>query len=147
MKNTDIIKLILRDHKPLKRLIRTMKSEEATLPQKKAAFKEFALALIAHAKPEEQTWYKEMKADKKLITEGLEGDVEHGLADQLVKELKRTTNNDMFKAKVKVLAELVEHHIEEEEEDMLPSFKHASKKEERQELGKKYESLRQKYLA
>lgn len=100
-----------------------MKSDDATITQKKAAFKQFAPALIAHAKPEEQTWYMSMKNEDDMTIEGLEGDIEHGLADQLCSELRRTKENDMFEAKVKVLAEMVEHHIEEEEEDMLPSFK------------------------
>jgi hemerythrin superfamily protein len=141
----DIIELILRDHKPLKALIKTMKSERATYRQKKAAFNEFAPTLIAHAKPEERTWYKNMKSQDDMKVEGLEGDVEHGLADQLCRELKRTKDNDMFEAKVKVLAELVEHHIEEEEEDMLPSFKRKSTKEERAKLGLIYEKFRAEY--
>jgi hypothetical protein len=41
-------------------------------------------------------------------------------------------------AKVKVLAELVEHHIEEEEEKNLPKFKRASSAQERDDLGRKY---------
>ena len=142
----DIIDLIMRDHKPLKKLIKTMKSEDTTITQKKAAFKKFAPTLIAHAKPEERTWYNNMKTVDDMNVEGLEGDIEHGLADQLCAELKRTKDNDMFEAKVKVLAELVEHHIEEEEEDMLPSFKRKSTKEERAELAEKYEKLREEYL-
>lgn len=143
---TDIIDLIKRDHKPLKKLIKIMKSEDATVTQKKAAFKQFAPTLVAHAKPEERTWYVNMKNDDDMIVEGLEGDVEHGLADQLCNELKRTKDNDMFEAKVKVLAEMVEHHIEEEEEDMLPKFKRNSTKEERSILAEKYEKFREEYL-
>lgn len=142
----DLIDLILRDHKILWQLIKTMKSEDASVAKKRKAFAEFAPALVAHAKPEEKTWYKSMKAKKDMKVEGLEGDVEHGLADKLCKELKRTSDNDMFEAKVKVLAELVEHHLEEEEEEMLPSYRHSSKKEEREKLGMDYEKFRAKYL-
>ena len=142
----DIIELIKRDHKPLKKLIKTMKSDDATITQKKAAFKKFAPTLIAHAKPEERTWYVNMKNEDDMTVEGLEGDIEHGLADQLCQELKRTKDNDMFEAKVKVLAEMVEHHIEEEEEDMLPAFRRKSTKEERSKLAVKYEKLRAEYV-
>ena len=41
----------------------------------------------------------------------------------------------MRDARIKVLAELVEHHIKEEEEDILPDFKKNSEKAERLELG------------
>ena len=39
---------------------------------------------------------------------------------------------------MKVLAELVEHHIEEEESDLLPDFKKRSEKEERIALGAEF---------
>lgn len=52
-----------------------------------------------------------------MNVEGIEGDTEHHLADMLVEQLKTETDEDTFVAKVKVLAEMVEHHIEEEEEE------------------------------
>jgi hemerythrin superfamily protein len=141
----DIIALILADHKPLKAMIKIMKSEDGTLAKKKATFQKFAPTLIAHAKPEEQTWYVSMKNEHDMSVEGTEGDVEHGLADQLCDELKSTTDHDMFMAKVKVLAELVEHHLEEEEEKLLPAYRKESELEERKELGMKYLELQRKY--
>lgn len=137
-RDLDLIDLILADHKPLKNLIETLKDDEADFAEKKEAFEVFARLLKAHAYPEEQTWYLAMKEDDELIVDGLEGDVEHGLADQLCEELKREEDEDMFMAKVKVLAELVEHHIEEEEEDMLPEYRENSELSVRLELGAKY---------
>lgn len=145
--HADIVQVILNDHKPLKALIKIMKGEKPTFAQKKAAFAKFAPTLIAHAKPEEQTWYKEVKSERGHRAEGLEGDVEHGLADQLSDELKHTSDHDMFMAKVKVLAELVEHHIQEEEGELLPKFKKRSTLEERISLGEQYLAIQQKYIS
>jgi hemerythrin superfamily protein len=139
----DIIDLILDDHVALKKLIKTLKDPEADLGDRYAAFEEFAPLLLIHAKPEEQTLYVELKKDDELKVEGLEGDVEHGLADQLVDELKATTDEDLWSAKVKVLAELVEHHIEEEEDDILPDYKKRSDKETRLALGEKFIQLKE----
>lgn len=141
----DIINLIMKDHKPLKACIKTMKSERATLAKKKSAFKEFVPSLLTHSKPEEKTWYAKMKKGKDMLQEGLEGDIEHSLAERLVDELLRERDNDVFEAKVKVLAELVEHHVEEEEEDMLPDFRKNSDLEEREELGREYLRLKAQY--
>src|SRR4051794_32895214 len=80
--HTDLIELILEDHKLLKKLIKVMKSEDAEYEEKREAFEEFAPLLVAHAKPEEQVLYNFMKQDEDLRMEGFEGDVEHGLADQ-----------------------------------------------------------------
>jgi hemerythrin-like domain-containing protein len=146
-KTSDIVSLILEDHKPLKRLIKVMKNSEKSVEERFAAFEEFAPALIAHAKPEEEVLYVYMKQDEDLKEEGCEGEVEHTLADQLVEEIKRTRDEDMKAAKIKVLAELVEHHIEEEESDLLPDFKKETEKTIRSELGNKFLSLKLEYLA
>ena len=46
---------------------------------------------------------------------------EHHLAHVLIKELKKLKPADeIFQAKFTVLGELVKHHIEEEEDEMLP---------------------------
>jgi len=53
----------------------------------------------------------------------------------MIEEIKRATDMDLKGAKIKVLAELVEHHIEEEENDLLPSFQKSSSTEDRLRLG------------
>lgn len=135
---TDIVKLILADHVPLKKLIKKMKNSDADVEERRAAFEEFAPLLLAHAKPEEDVLYSFMKTNKDLREEAYEGDVEHTLADQMVEESKRTQDEDIFLAKVKVLAELVEHHIKEEEENLLPHVKKQSNSADRAKLGEKY---------
>ncbi|MEK6775080.1 MAG: hemerythrin domain-containing protein [Bdellovibrionota bacterium] len=145
--DTDIVNIILEDHKPLKEMIEVMKDSEKSEEERVAAFEEFAPALIAHAKPEEESLYVFMKNNEELREQGCEGEVEHVLADQLLEEIKRTNDADMKLAKIKVLAELVEHHIEEEEEELLPDFKKESESEERVKLGNEFLELKVKYLA
>ncbi len=134
----DIVDLILQDHIPLKGLIKIMKNLDKTLDERKQAFEKFAPLLLIHAKPEEQILYVHMKRDKKLRMEGFEGDVEHVLAEQLIDEAKTTADDELWSARVKVLAELVEHHIEEEEDDLLPKFKKISAAEDRVGMGIEY---------
>jgi hemerythrin superfamily protein len=144
--SVDIIDLILEDHKPLKRLIKTLKSDEVEFSERQAAFEEFAPTLLSHAVPEEESWYMTMKKKKDLVVEGLEGDVEHQLADQMVEEIRRCQNEDEYKAKCKVVAELLEHHIKEEEEDMLPDYRKNSTPEEREQVGRLYLRLQQQFV-
>ncbi|MES2854447.1 MAG: hemerythrin domain-containing protein [Bdellovibrionota bacterium] len=146
MQKMAIDELILEDHKPLKQLIKILKDSEKDLNERKAAYEEFAVLLVSHAKPEEESLYVYMKQNEELREEAYEGDVEHGLADQLVEEIKRTTEDDLWSARVKVLAELVEHHIEEEEEELLPDFKKNSELEERIRLGNEFLALKTKML-
>lgn len=143
---TDIVQLIMEDHKPLKELIKVMKNLDKDREEREDAFVQFAPLLLAHAKPEEQVLYAQMKTDEELREEGFEGDVEHQLADQMVEEIMRTEDPDLWSARVKVLAELVEHHIEEEEEDLLPDFKKHSEPAERAKMGQKFLILKTQML-
>lgn len=138
IESTDIVELILKDHKPLKALIKIMKDDEKDLSERRLAFEEFGPLLLSHAMPEERVLYVDMKSNEDMRVDGLEGDTEHALAGQMIEEAKRAEDDDVFEAKIKVLAELVEHHIKEEEEDMLPEFKKQTSAEERQELGALY---------
>ncbi len=137
-KERDIIALILEHHKPLKDLLEKLKSEELEQGEKRRVFQEFAPLLLTHAEPEEKTLYVRMKDNEELRTEGFEGDVEHKLAVQMIDDVVNTEDPDEWMAKVKVLAELVEHHIEEEEGEMFADVKKELSLEERVELGVEY---------
>ena len=138
----EIIEFIKRDHKPLKELISVMKDPKAKMAEKKPVFKKFQSLLLRHAHAEEQSLYIELKSRKDLRLDGVEGDVEHALADGLMEEIDSIQNdNDTWMAKVKVLAEVVEHHIEEEEDDMLKKVRKEFDLQMRTEIGEEYERL------
>lgn len=139
----DIVELILADHEPLKDLIEIMKDSEAELEEKQIAYEEFVPLLKVHAKAEEQALYTVLKDDEKQREHGFEGDVEHSLADLVAKMAKDADDEDVFCAQVKVLAELVEHHIEEEEQEVFPEFKKKSSAKERQSIGQEYIELKE----
>ncbi len=132
--NRDIIVVLKEEHMPLKKLIRVLKSDTKEIDDRKKTFEEFVSLIIPHAKAEEKVLYKFLKEHADMKEEGFEGDVEHGLAEQMIEEAKRTDNEDLWSARVKVLAELVEHHIKEEEGDIFPEFKKNSETEDRTKL-------------
>ncbi len=141
----DIVKLILQDHKPLKKWIKVLKNEDASVDEKCEALESFAPHLLTHAKAEQKSLYSFIKGIEEIRFEALEGDTEHRLAEQLLNETNLTEEDDMWCARAKVLAEMVEHHIEEEEYNMLPDVKKHTSVEDRSELGKKYLELKDKY--
>jgi hypothetical protein len=144
----DITELMLRDHKVLKRLIRVMKNPDREPAELRRAFEAFAPALDAHAKPEQESLYARLKQREQgdeLRPEGFEGQTEHEVADLLVNEIKGTEDEDEWKARVKVLAELVEHHLEEEEEEMIPDLRKELELEERVDIGDEYLRLREQF--
>lgn len=139
----DIIKLILADHEPLKRLLSLLKDLKTPIRTRRRMFEQFAPLLLVHARSEQESLYTFLKEEnKELRLEGLEGDVEHSLAENLIEDLKMVEDSDLWSAKCKVLAELVEHHIQEEEDEMLPDFKKESDVEDRVMIGKQYLELK-----
>lgn len=144
---TDITELILEDHVRLKELIKTLKEPQIKRIEKEAPYEEFALLLINHAKSEEKSLYEKMKMYQGLKIESYEGDTEHTIADQLVQQINATANDDEWTAKVKVLAELVEHHIEEEENEILVMVNKKMDLQTREEVGLEYSKLKAEYDA
>lgn len=142
----DVVSLILRDHKPIKELILVLKDPDVSISKKQPAFAEFERTLLSHAKAEEESLYIQLKETDDLRTEGLEGDTEHAIAEQLMMEINESKgDDDTWMAKVKVLAELVDHHVKEEEKEVLKEVRKAFDAEKRVEIGEMYSQLLSKY--
>ncbi len=116
---SSVIEMLKEDHEKVKGLFEDFESAEGREQAEIAATT--IMALEVHADLEEKLIYpairKEIDEDE-MMNEAVE---EHHLVHVLIKELKRLKPKDeVFQAKFKVLGELVKHHIEEEEGEMLP---------------------------
>jgi hypothetical protein len=89
--------------------------------EKQALFEEIADNLAAHAAIEERIFYPAAYGDE--LEQELEEAVEEHLAvkRELADLLGMTPDEEQFDAKMKVLIEMVDHHVEEEEREILPS--------------------------
>jgi hemerythrin superfamily protein len=79
------------------------------------------LALKVHAQLEEEIFYPQARQatkDNDLIDESL---VEHAVVKNLINEIEAMdVADELYDAKIRVLGEMVKHHIEEEEEELFP---------------------------
>jgi hypothetical protein len=104
--------------------------------EKLMLFQELSDNLAAHAAIEESIFYPAAYAKKtrELLTEAVE---EHLSIKRILADLlEMTPDHENFDAKVKVLCEQVEHHVEEEEKELLPAAKKELGKERLEALGK-----------
>lgn len=142
MEKENIITIIKNDHKPLKEGIQILTSESSKPAHKKSALKKFIVDLKLHAKSEEASLYDNIVEKKEVHENVLEAYEEHSVADLLADELEgmdfEQDFSDELQAKSKVLAELVKHHIEEEEEELLVELKKVLSSEELENLGELY---------
>lgn len=148
---TCIVEAILEDHRDLKQLIPTLKSDELDPEAKVATVEAFMALLKSHAASEEQALYEPCRRTREFVGESEEGFVEHQLAASLMDAISRAGSRGertggksraRWAAQVKVLAELVEHHIEEEEEEFLPRVERRFDTDARRRMATAFLALR-----
>ena len=141
---TDLLKL---DHSYLKEGIKCHKDENQDKRTKLKHAKTFLDALSKHSVAEKKSVYGPCLKIKDLKMDILEGKVEHGIVDSKTKMLiKKLTGlrtlSDELEVELKVLAEIVEHHIKEEEDDLFPKLKKDLDKTILNEMGFQFMKLR-----
>src|SRR3982751_4061770 len=125
-KKQDAIALLKQDHRTVEELFEKFEKASGTQSKQKLA-EEICLELSVHAQIEEEIFYPacEGKVDEDLLKESY---VEHDGAKLLIAEIINGGPGDEFyDAKVKVLQEEIEHHVEEEEKRMEGLFAQARK--------------------
>lgn len=131
----DIIQSIKKDHKELRQMFDKLVDSES-----KSDFLALRQELVPHMKAEEAIFYP-LLMDGDSREDTLEGYEEHHASELVLKELEKTrVQDERWPAKLKVLKEMVEHHIKEEESKILKSAQSELEKSELQELGQKFES-------
>lgn len=126
------------DHKTVKHLFSEYEKlgDGAKAETKKSLFEQMKKELTVHAAIEEEIFYpaiRELEVEDEEAGEIVnEAEEEHKIVKTLLEELSELEPDDeQFDAKIKVLTENVQHHAEEEEEEMFPYFDDLPK--ERQE--------------
>lgn len=140
----DAIQILKEDHQKVKKLLGEL-TETTTRGTKTRTelLKRIEAEVKLHAKVEEEIFYPAFrkaggKEEAKMFFEAKE---EHRTVEDLVLPdlLKTDPGSDQFSGRAKVLKELIEHHAEEEEDEMFPQAKKLFSKEELVELGERIE--------
>jgi len=133
---TNAIDLLKTDHRKVESLFEQVKANEDG--NNEATFRKIKSELDVHSHVEEKIFYPHLleKGDKelkKIVREGVE---EHGQVKDLLTELAGLSGDSpTFKAKLTVLMENVEHHVEEEEGEMFEMAEDQIPEETLQRLG------------
>jgi len=116
----DAIAMLEADHREVEQLFAEF--EEATADARKRDLAiAICVALKVHARLEEELFYPaafDVLDDKSLIAEA---QVEHASAKDLIAQIEAGAPGEaLFDARVNVLAEYIDHHVTEEEEEIFP---------------------------
>jgi hemerythrin-like domain-containing protein len=147
----DAIELLISDHEKVRGLLEEL-SQTTDRAEKKRQdlLQKIEMELHVHTTIEEEIFYPAFrdagtKEDKKMFFEAVE---EHRAVEALVvPDLKKTSPSETaFAGRVKVLKELVEHHVQEEEQSMFPRARELFGKQQLQELGERMENRKKELM-
>jgi hemerythrin superfamily protein len=119
----DAVAMLIADHKKVKQLFSAFDTlkEEGSDADKAAVVEKICNELKIHTTIEEEIFYPAVRKaidDADLMDEAL---VEHAGAKELIAQLEEASpDDDLYDAKVTVLGEQIEHHVNEEETEMFP---------------------------
>jgi hemerythrin superfamily protein len=126
-KSQDAIALLKQDHRTVEELFAQFEKASGDGRKQKLA-EQICLELSVHAEIEEEIFYPacEGKVDEDLLKESY---VEHDGAKVLIAEIMAggPREDEFYDAKVKVLSEEIEHHVEEEEKRLEGLFAQSRK--------------------
>lgn len=145
------IELLEADHERVKGILAQLSdSTERGVKKRTELLAKLEIELTLHTKLEEEILYPAFKeaGGKEEAIMYHEAKEEHRAVDSLVlPDLKNTDPGSLeFTGRVKVVKELLEHHIEEEEEEMFKQARELMKKEELEALGEQMEMFKQTYM-
>lgn len=141
------IDLLIQDHEKLKKLLEQISSTtERAAKTRTDVLAQIEAEVLSHTRIEEDIFYPAYRdaSDKEGIKMFHEAVEEHRAVSELVlPDLLKTQPDTMqFSGRIKVLKELLEHHIEEEESEMFPHAREILKDDELNELGKQMEAMK-----
>ena len=139
------IELLKEDHKKVKKLLEQGDdTTENAVKTRERLFSEIKSEMEVHEAIEEEIFYPALKEHPKAKEIVLEGYEEHHVVDQIMGELESTpVDDERWGAKFSVMKENIEHHIEEEEDDMFKKARDVFSDDELTLLGERMEARKQ----
>jgi hemerythrin superfamily protein len=136
------IDLLEQQHREVEELFEEFEGAgERAKKTKERLCREISDALAIHAEIEEKLFYPESKQEdtEEMLREAVE---EHLSMKRVLADLiEGNVEDDQFDARMKVLKEQVEHHVEEEEKELFPKVRKACSKDELEDLGERMQTL------
>jgi hemerythrin superfamily protein len=128
------IELLKQQHREVEELFNNIESADDPKQQVKL-FRELAGKLVGHDGIERQIFYPACEEGLGMTEDLGQALVEHGVVEFSLYEADQAAGKPDFEFKVKVLKELLQHHIEEEEGEFFPKVQQALGDEKLELLG------------
>jgi hemerythrin superfamily protein len=143
----DALELIRTDHREVDALFEVALGEGTPSAQRRGAIAKIVEALTIHAEMEEALFYPALRkaGGKDERDSVLEANEEHGVVKDLIAKIEESRGRDeTLNAKVTVLKELVQHHVNEEESTIFDEARKALGEERLQRLGEEMQRFKER---
>jgi len=139
----DAFNLLKADHRKVEELFSQL--ESASGQAKMRVFEQIKMELDLHTHIEEKIFYPALEKPKQTHDLTLEAYEEHDVVKKLLREMSKAKSaNEEWEAQAKVLQENVEHHVEEEENELFPKAEAALSEEQIEALGEQMETEKER---
>lgn len=140
----DVVDLIMQDHREFERLFERMKAEPDQRPMLVPIV---SALLVAHSRAEEMEVYPAARDEAGETDDVAHSQEEHAQAEEILERLKVIDHNsDEFHSTLDELIEAITHHLEEEEESVLPGLREKLSTQRLQELGEAFITARAEHM-
>jgi hemerythrin-like domain-containing protein len=142
----DAVELLRQDHENIRAMLGQIEESQDTSTREQL-IKEAMGELVLHETIEEEILYPALTEHPKTKELALEAYEEHGVVEALMAEMQDVgVEDETWMAKFTVMKENLEHHIQEEEDEMFPQAQQIFDQDELDDLGSRMERRRQQLL-
>ena len=142
----DAIELLTSDHNEVRAMFEQFKQaqEADDTDRMRQLQRQIFSELETHTRIEEDVFYPAVRdlGDDELTETVAEGIQEHHVVKVLMREIEDISGEETFEAKMTVLIENVEHHADEEEEELFPELRDKMGEARLEELGAELEAAK-----
>jgi hemerythrin superfamily protein len=133
--NATIYDLLKLEHKDVKKLFKQIVENES---YQENVYSQIKKALTLHMEGEEKLLYPRLENDEETRSSILEAYEEHAVAKKVMNDIEDSSDNDARVAKVKVLSDVVDHHVEEEEGELFKKARKILSTDDEREIARKF---------
>lgn len=140
----NVFELLKKDHEKVAGIFEKLDTTtERGVKTREELFTQLKQELDVHTRIEEEIFYPVLKEAKETEDLTLEAYEEHNVVKQLLTELEQLPKDDeTWGAKLTVLKENIEHHVEEEEGELFDGAREVLSREQLEELGTRMEEAK-----
>ncbi len=143
-----LFEMLKKDHDNVKELFEQIQEDgEMEMEDREDLFSKIEQELEIHMEGEERFFYPALKESDEAQEKALEAYEEHHVAKTVLEEASDMDKDDeRWEAKIKVLNELIDHHIQEEEGEVFRIAKKVLDKQQIQEIARQIQENKEQMM-